>query len=96
MHDEEFLNDRVMDQDLKDNAEEYNEENECAGSFAVPTESKFDCMSLRSINSSEGREDERVIIRIWIGATGNKLVHVILNVGAGNIAQLDWVADSTS
>jgi hypothetical protein len=66
------------------------------GSYEVPTESMFNFMPLRSINSVEVREGQHIAFRMGIGASGNKLVHLIPNVGAGNIGHLYWVADSPS
>ena len=76
--------------------EEGHDESDSQDSNDVPTESMFNFMPLRSINSVEVREGQHVALRMGIGASGNKLVHLIPNVGAGNIGHLYWVADSPS
>ena len=87
-----------VEESLVDEEDEGNDEEEgdIEDLEEVVTESMFNFMPLRSINSIEVREGQHIAFRMGIGATGNKLVHLIPNVGAGNIGHLYWVADSPS
>lgn len=92
----EELNFDQEDYEEYDYVEEGYEESHPEDTYHAPTESMFNFMPLRSINSIEVREGQHVAFRMGIGATGDKLVHLIPNVGAGNIGHLYWVADSPS
>ena len=72
------------------------EETDSEGIDDAHLESMFNFIPLRSINSIEVREGRSIASRMGIGATGDKLVHVIPNVGAANMGHLYWVANSSS
>ena len=93
---EESSTDEELAVDEEGHDEEEHDESDSEDSYDVSTESMFNFMPLISINSVEVREGQHIAFQMGIGASGNKLVHLIPNVGAGNIGHLYWVADSPS